>query len=428
MSRRMSSGRREVSRGSLRRPLPMAAKTSLRPADAGCGTAITSRGNGPGRRLGVTTPHGQPPSIRSTGDAACWTLEMGYERILREPDFVLHDNQGSENMATDNIRYWGFRIDNRAQAFFRDELMDGRLRMGWGYEGQDLRGDKSALHAGTRRNLRALREVKQGHILVVPYLPEWHLVAIVEATEDWDQSYRFDIPQKFGDYGHIFPAKLVKRFSREAAAVTGNLRAALRVRSRFWSMDRLREDIDTLCHIEEEELDKSITDEGRLKDAIRDAFDEEEFGKAVYENLNKEFDNTRWENVLVKVLQTLYPAPCEVTRVGGKSEKSHGTDILVSLPGVGDGPPHVIAVQVKDWGGSAGNYPVDQIGKAAWWENESDYHVIEKVVILTKVHRGENSPLVEYADKQNVRLVFSDDLKKLLTQYAKRTLGLDSTD
>lgn len=333
-------------------------------------------------------------------------------------------------MKTDNIRYWGFRIDNRAQEFFRDELKDGRLRMGWGYEGQDLRGP--AWDAGTRRNLRALRDVKKGHILLVPYLPDWHWVAIVEATEDWDQSYRFDIPPNHKDYGHIFPAELVKWFSREAADVTGNLRAALRVRSRFWSMDRLSKDIDTLRNTEQGNLDKSITDEGRLHDAIKSAFGtafkESVFREAVYENLNKEFDNTRWENVLVKVLETLYPAPCVVTRVGGRNEKSHGTDILISLPGVGDGPDHVIAVQVKDWDGSAGNYPVDQVGKAAWWENESDYHVIEKVVILTKAQRADNPRLEAHGEKENVRLVFADELKTLLTDYAKRTIGLDPSD
>ena len=335
-------------------------------------------------------------------------------------------------MTTDNIRYWGFRIDNRAQEFFRDELKDGRLRMGWGYEGQDLRGPESAWDAGTRRNLRALRDVKKGHILLVPYLPDWHWVAIVEATEDWDQSYRFDIPPNHKDYGHIFPAELVKWFSREAADVTGNLRAALRVRSRFWSMDRLSKDIDTLRNTEQGNLDKSITDEGRLHDAIKSAFGtafkESVFHEAVYENLNKEFDNTRWENVLVKVLETLYPAPCVVTRVGGRNEKSHGTDILISLPGVGDGPDHVIAVQVKDWDGSAGNYPVDQVGKAAWWENESDYHVIEKVVILTKAQRADNPRLEAHGEKENVRLVFADELKTLLTDYAKRTIGLDPSD
>lgn len=336
-------------------------------------------------------------------------------------------------MTTDNVRYWGFRIDNRAQGFFRDELMDGRLRMGWGYEGQDLRGDESAWHAGTRRNLRALREVKQGHILLVPYLPEWHLVAIVEATEDWDQSYRFDIPPKHKDYGHTFPAKLVKRFSREAAAVTGNLRAALRVRSRFWSMDRHALDIDRLRDTKQEELDKGIADEARLHGAIgsafRGAFDEKMFDDAVYENLNKEFENTRWEHVLVRVFETLYPAPCVVTREGGPGEQAHGTDILIRFPALGAAETsHVIAVQVKDWERTASNHPVDQIGKAGWWEKDGGHHVIEKVVVFTKVHRSDNPRLVEEAKNRDVRVVFADELKPLLTEYAKRSLGLDSTD
>lgn len=337
-------------------------------------------------------------------------------------------------MATDNIRYWGFRIDNRAQEFFRDELKDGRLRMGWGYEGQDLRGPESAWDAGTRRNLRALRQVKKGHVLLVRYLPDWHLVAIVKATEDWDQGYRFDIPPEHDDYGHVFPVKLVKWFSLKAGAVTGKLRASIvRTQGRFWSMDRHGDDIEELRHADQEELDKSITDERRVDDAIESAFlkafDKGQFGKLVYDNIVKELDNTQWEHVLVRVLETLYPAPCVVTREGGRAEKPHGTDILIRLPGLGPETNHVIAVQVKNWEGTVSdNDAVEQIGKADWWEDEHDYHVIEKVVILTKASRDDNPHLVEHGEKENVRLVFADELKTLLTDYAKRTIGLDPSD
>ena len=333
-------------------------------------------------------------------------------------------------MTTENIRYWGYRIDKTDIPFFRAELEQGRLRQGWGGPGQDLRG--STFGSGTRRNLRMLREVKKGHILLVPELPERDRVAIVEATEDWETGYRHEVPAAEGDYGHIFPARLVKSFVRETAGVSGDLRASLRFVGRFWTMDHLGSDIEILRQTSQEDLNERIPDEKRLSNAVHaafgDAFNAGKFGTSVYDLLNREFDNTRWENVLVRVLETLYPAPCKVRRVGGRGEKSHGTDIVVLLPGVGAGPLHAIAVQVKDYAGVVGHHPVDQIIKAEWWDGQDSYSVVEKVVIMTKANREANGDLVEYANKKSVRLVFAEDLKQILTEYAMRTMGLTSSD
>lgn len=332
-------------------------------------------------------------------------------------------------MTTEKIRYWGYRINKALIPFFREELEQGRLRQGWGGPGQDLRG--STFKSGARRNLRMLREVKKGHILLVPRLPEWDRVAIVEATEDWDSGYRFEDPAQ-KDYSHIFPARLVKSFVRETAGVSGDLRKSLRFVGRFWSLDPVGADIEVLRRTPQSDLDAGITDEKRLSDAVqaafKDAFKEEQFGTSVYDRLNHEFDNTRWENVLVRVLRTRYPAPCEVKRVGGRAEKEHGTDILVLLPGVGEGSRHAIAVQVKDYVGAVGHQPVDQINKAEWWDGKDSHSIVEKVVILTRASRGENAELVEYANQEKVRLVFAEDLKVMLTEYAKRTMGLTSSD
>lgn len=337
-------------------------------------------------------------------------------------------------MTTENIHYWGYRIDKTDIPFFRAELEQGRLRQGWGGPGQDLRDPSgSSFDRRTRRNLRML-QVKKGHILLVPELPERDRVAIVEATEDWESGYRFEVPAAEGDYGHIFPARLLKSFVRETAGVSGDVRKSLRYVGRFWTLDPIGADIEVLRRTSQADLDAGITDEKRLSDAVqeafKDAFKEEQFGTSVYDRLNHEFDNTRWENVLVRVLRTRYPAPCEVRRVGGRAEKEHGTDILVLLPGVGEGPRHAIAVQVKDYDGVVGRHrhPVDQIIKAEWWDGKDSHSVVEKVVILTKASREENPKLVEYANEKEVRLVFAEDLKEMLTEYAKRTMGLPSSD
>ena len=328
----------------------------------------------------------------------------------------------------ERIRYWGYRIAKERIPFFRKELWQERLRQGWGYHrGQDLR--EPTVDEGARRNLRMFREVKKGHILLIPRLPEWGQVAIVEATEDWDTGYQFDIHEDLGDFGHIFPAKFVKSFSREARGVSGDLRSSLRNLGRFWSLDWLASEIEMLRKADEQSL-HAITDETRLGDAVResfrDAFDEDKFGERIYETLNQQFDAARWEKVLVRVFQSQFPA-CNVTSVAGKTEKHHGTDIRISLPAVDrEAPEHMIAVQVKDYKGVVGNDPVDQIEKASWWNEQGGYSLIEKVVVMTNALREQNPSLVEYAQQKRVRLVFADGLKKLLVDYAKRTMGLRS--
>lgn len=281
-------------------------------------------------------------------------------------------------------------------------------------------------------------EVKKGHILLVPRLPDWHRVAIVEATDDWDEHYRFQVPTEYGDYGHIFPAKLVKSFYRNADAVPGDLlgRSALSNQHSFLNIDGFGAAIKALKCAKQEDLDSGISVEERLTSTVEtefhDHFQHEEFGRSLYSSLKKKFGNKEWEEVLVRALKSQYPAPCQVTQVAGTGEDYHGTDILISLPGVGQGPPHAIAVQVKNYHGTVQEPMVDkaigQIKKADWWQEQGDYHIIEKVLILTKARRVDNPRLVELGEKENVRLVFADELKTLLTDYAKRTIGLDPAD
>lgn len=335
----------------------------------------------------------------------------------------------------ERIRYWGYRIAKERIPFFWDELRQGRLRQGWGADrGQNLRN--LTVDRGARRNLRMFHEVKKGHILLVPRLPEWGRVAIVEATEDWDTGYVFAHHQDNGDlgdiFGHIFPARFIKSFSREAGGVSGDIRSSLRNPGRFWNMDWLGPDIETLRDADEKALHTPVSPEENLESAVSEAFGrafkEEVFGDAVYELLNQKFEGKGWETVLVQVFRALFPA-YKVTSVGGRTEGEHGTDIRLSMPSVDRrAPEHVIAVQVKDYSGTVGRHPIDQIEKATWWNKQDGFSLVDKVVVMTKAQRDQNASLEEYAQEKGVRLMFAEDLKKLLVDYAKRTMGLRSED
>lgn len=154
-------------------------------------------------------------------------------------------------------RYWGYRINIEKIPFFQRELEDGRLRQGWGYDSEhDLR--KLDTHPEVARHMRMFNEVKQGHILLVPRLPDWDWVSIVEATEDWNVGYRFEISEEHGDYGHIFPAKFLRKFRRSSKPVTGNIRSTLKNQHRFWNIDHYSVDIEKIRNTPDDQLDQDI--------------------------------------------------------------------------------------------------------------------------------------------------------------------------
>ena len=340
-------------------------------------------------------------------------------------------------MPHDGIRYWGYRIDassTEAIEFFWEELKEGRLRQGWGYDpGQDLRDMK--VDGGARGNLTMLERVKKGHILLVPRLPNWDQVAIVEATDDWDKAYRYDIPKAHGDYGHIFPARFRKSFSRHNKHVGGALQSTLKARNRFWNIDhidRIKEHVQGLLDTQED-LASDISAKERFENATEGAFKSapDVFSKEVYEVLKEQFEAAGWEKVLVEVLEAVYPG-CDVRHTAGRGEALHGTDILIEIPGLGRLPRrtrYAIAVQVKDQGGQIDVARImEQISKADSWERRTDpaedqVTLVEKVVLMTKANKTANAKLVDAGKEQGVCFVFADDLKDILKDYARRKMG-----
>ena len=305
-----------------------------------------------------------------------------------------------------------------------NELNNGKLRQGWGWdEKQDLRNFK--MDKGAGRNRSMFNKVKKGDILLVPYLPNWGQVAIVEATEDWSAGYRFEIDKEFGDYGHIFPAKFIKSFTRNNENVTGNLRSTLKNPSRFWNINHYADDIERLLNIPQEELVQKQDYYSRLTsivgDVFNDVFDEQSFTNKLYNKFIEQFTREEWEFALVNGLKELFPF-YQIERVGGKEEKKHGTDILIKLPSLLTGYEYAIAIQVKDYEGIVGRSVIDQINKADdYWESEN-LKLIEKWLIITKASKDVNIELTE--EDSNVKIIFAGELKELLSRIAKNIIGM----
>lgn len=320
--------------------------------------------------------------------------------------------------------YWCYRIDTNKIKYFMDELNNGRLRQGWGFhKDQNLR--ILTMNRGAYRNRPMFNKVKKGDILLVPQLPDWGRVAIVEATQDWSEGYYFSI-DKYNDYGHIFPAKFIKSFTRNNENVTGNLRSTLKNPSRFWSINHYSDDVEHLLNIPEDGLVKKQDHQSRMTSLIgnvfNEVFSEKDFSDKLYDKFNEQFTREEWEFALTNGLQEVFPF-YQVERVGGKEEKKHGTDILIKLPSLLSDYEYAIAIQVKDYEGSVEKTKlINQINKAdSYWESEN-LKLIEKWVIITKAPKNTNSELSN--NDSDVRIIFAEDLQELLNRIGKKIVGV----
>ncbi len=320
--------------------------------------------------------------------------------------------------------YWCYRIDTSKIKYFESELTEGRLRQGWGWDDkQNLRNFK--MDEGAGRNFAMFNRVKKGDILLVPQLPNWGEVALVEAMEDWNIGYKFEIDSKLYDYGHIFPAKYLKKFTRNNEKVTGNLRSTLKNPSRFWNINHYSKDVEILLNTEVSNLSKRQDYNSRLENSIgnvfNEVFDESIFADKLYDKLTEQFTREEWEFALVHGLRELFPF-YQIDRVGGTEEKNHGTDILIKLPSILSNYEYAIAIQIKDYEGFVSENVISQIEKVEnYWQSEN-LKLIDKIVIITKAKKDNNLNLFE--NNKNVKFIFANELKQLLSEIGKHFVGM----
>ena len=328
--------------------------------------------------------------------------------------------------------YWGYRIDVKNQDFFFKELEQGRLRQGWGYaENQKLPDTKDS---DARKNLSMYNNVKKGDILLIPRLPDWGSVAIAEAAEDWDnkeKGYRFEIAKLDDgneDYGHIFPANYIGCFNRHGKDVSGNIQSTLKARNRFWNISRLSEDVEKIIqNLENNKISVSINE------SIENIISEEmetylkllnEFSETIYKKYDDKFKAAEWEKVLKNILEKIYPSEYIVENIGGIKEEKHGTDISITIPGIFEN--YVIAIQIKNYKDVVNNIDtiIEQINKSEEYEWSNNRKLIDKILIITSAKKKDNLNLVEKCQEKNIKVIFSEELKKLILLSNIKSIGL----
>ena len=328
--------------------------------------------------------------------------------------------------------YWGYRIDVKNQDFFFKELEQGRLRQGWGYaENQKLPDTKDS---DARKNLSMYNNVKKGDILLIPRLPDWDSVAIAEAAEDWDnkeKGYRFEIAKLDDgneDYGHIFPTNYIGCFNRHGKDVSGNIQSTLKARNRFWNISRLSEDVEKIIqNLENNKISVSVNE------SIENIISEEmetylkllnEFSETIYKKYDDKFKSADWEKALKNVLEKIYPSEYIVENIGGIKEEKHGTDISITIPGIFEN--YVIAIQIKNYKDVVNNIDtiIEQINKSEEYEWSNNRKLIDKILIITSAKKKDNLNLVEKCQEKNIKVIFSEELKKLILLSNIKSIGL----
>ena len=320
------------------------------------------------------------------------------------------------------MNYWGYRIDTNKRGFFFDEIREGRLRQGWGYEDtHDLRGE--SVDEIARRNFPIFNKVKKGDILLVPRIEGWDEIVIVRAAEDFDKGYVFSIDPKMGDYGHIFPVQYEKCFSRHNINADGSIRETLKCRSRFWNINRCGEEIEKILSTPDSELRTSSSYEERFRRQVEKSFHEEAFADAVYEELNKTAQASEWEFILCEGFRRISPDSYSIDTTSNKVENDHGADIIIRIPGILNNS-YIIAIQVKDYSENVSNAVVDQICKADnYFLKEEGSILIDKYIIVTRAKSEVNAELIKYAEQKNVKILFDKEVKQLLSKMGRSFLG-----
>jgi hypothetical protein len=321
-----------------------------------------------------------------------------------------------------NQQYWAFRIHTRNVAAIEKELLQGRLRQGWGsVPGQDLRN--MMVDDGARRNRRMYEQVKKGDRLLIPHLPHYGQITVAEATQDWNEGYIFSPLEGFNEYGHIFPAKRLTNFARTNRHVPAALRDTFRNPSRFWNVTNLAGEIDEIIKRSPVELESTSSVVDRWKEKIAQLVQESALDDKMYNAARGYTSKSDWEFLLVAALQALNPQ-WEVKRTGGRAEVEHGTDILATMPDIFARDTYGVAIQVKDFEDKVGTAPLEQIRKATEFWKSRHIRILDRVLILLNCDRVGNEEIQEAAAKHpEVRIIWGPDVHKLVSRSAFQLLS-----
>ena len=131
--------------------------------------------------------------------------------------------------------------------------------------------------------------------------------------------------------------------------------------------------------------------------------------------------------MLKNILEKIYPG-YEIERIGGSKEEEHGTDVLVTISGLSNLEKYNIAIQVKNYKGEISDDNIDniikQINKAEEYGWKNNGKLIDKILVITPAKEVENPKLIKKCKKENIKVIFSEELKKLILRSNIESIDL----
>ena len=163
------------------------------------------------------------------------------------------------------MNYYVFRVDYDEQfSFIRAELLQGRLRQGWGGFGMDIRNSLDDFlaarvnnwgafsnarrnrtrdyHIGKYYNLRKMLKIEIGDLIVIPKLSVdnpyvGNYFTGVRCTKEYD----FYVPANVGDFGHIIGVEILFScpydFNFSAQTISGKFQSYRSSLNHVWKKD-----------------------------------------------------------------------------------------------------------------------------------------------------------------------------------------------
>jgi len=325
-------------------------------------------------------------------------------------------------------RYWVIRSKKEEASFFFEELQEGRLRQGWGWQdnqdlrliakkmlsGEELTPEQKSCWSGNRRlNPAEADSVKEGDYIVSPNLPsasQWCLSKV-------SGGYSYSIDPERVDFGHIRQIELLTRNSYidpRNKYVSASLRRTMHSLSRMWNIDRLGADVQSLLDAIEAGKDISTPENSLQKLCDLDSA----LVDFAYEKLLEKYQGREFEDPVRRILERVYGSVEDTS-----GPKEHGADLICEqLDALGI--PHRIAVQVKMWQGTMDDqHPLQQIKTAV-----ASYESVSAGVIVTVAQSYTDTfqSALEAMQRElgiHIKVILREELCTLLLQYCSDIIG-----
>lgn len=341
------------------------------------------------------------------------------------------------------MMYWAMRTSRgtpQSRKFVTDELSEGRLRQGWGYDPtQDLR----CIHDAWRENEPLTREQNDasrhwrmadgrpddymniGDIVLVPNMPHDGLFTLCRITG----SYDFRILSEVGDFGHFRSVEVLtpRGVANEHELVDAGLRRSLRYQGRLWRISPYSDCLEAIIRsdLPAEDLAWGVTAAGRTDSLVAELVAEpiNVMADQLATKLHSRLQSAEWETGILRALEPLFPAT--VRHTGGPYERGADLEVIISNP-FDDRTDWIVPIQIKDHRGVEGADVLSQLEQAYCTRLASGRgSVIAVVLLVTDAEPSAElqSQMSRLSEKHGVPFIFcggSDFMRILARGFLKR--------